>query len=92
MGSAYRTLLIMQSFRPDCFFSAEQQQRLSDLMNLWRAARDDGQTLPPEQQAELDSLVEAELKAATTRTAALDSLGLVSLITPMSDRLQHWRS
>jgi hypothetical protein len=26
--------------------------------------------LPPEQQAELDSLVEAELKAATARTAA----------------------
>ena len=40
-------------------------------MNLWRTARDEGQTLPPEQQTELDSLVEAELKAATARTAAL---------------------
>ncbi len=40
-------------------------------MNLWRTARDQGQTLPPEQQAELDSLVEAELKAATARTAVL---------------------
>jgi hypothetical protein len=67
----FSTLLIIQSFRPDWFFSAEQQQRLSDLMNLWRTARDDGQTLPPEQQAELDRLVEAELKAATVRTAAL---------------------
>ena len=59
------------TFINNWFFSAEQQQRLSDLMNLWRTARDEGQTLPPEQQAELDSLVEAELKAATARTAAL---------------------
>jgi hypothetical protein len=70
-GDEFSTLLIIQSFRPDWFFSTEQQQRLSDLMNLWRTARDEGQSLPPEQQAELDSLVEAELKAATARTAAL---------------------
>jgi hypothetical protein len=70
-GNEFSALLIIQSFRPDWFFSTEQQQRLSDLMNLWRTARDEGQTLPPEQQAELDSLVEAELKAATARTAAL---------------------
>lgn len=70
-GSEFATLLIIQSFRPDWFFSAEQQQRLSELMNLWRTARDEGQTLPPEQQTELDKLVEAELKAATARTAAL---------------------
>jgi hypothetical protein len=67
----FSTLLIIQSFRSDWFFSTEQQQRLSDLMNLWRTVRDQGQSLPPEQQAELDSLVEAELKAATARTAAL---------------------
>jgi len=44
-GSEFSTLLIIQSFRPDWFFSIEQQQRLSDLMNLWRTARDQGQTL-----------------------------------------------
>jgi hypothetical protein len=70
-GTELGTLLIIQSFRPDWFFSAEQQQRLSNLMNLWRTARDRGQILSPEQQSELDSLVEAELKAATARTAAL---------------------
>jgi hypothetical protein len=70
-GDEFSTLLIIQSFRPDWFFSAFQQQRLSELMNLWRTARDEGQSLSPEQQAELDSLVEAELKAATARTAAL---------------------
>ncbi|CAD5938909.1 hypothetical protein NO108_02166 [Planktothrix rubescens] len=40
-------------------------------MNLWRAARDRGQTLSSKQQAELETLVEAELKVATFRTSAL---------------------
>ena len=73
-GNEFSTLLIIQTFRLECFFNAEQQQRLSDLMNLWRTTRDEGQTVPPEQQAELDRLVEAELKAATARTAALVQL------------------
>lgn len=67
----FSALLVIQSFRPDPFFSADQQKRLSELMSLWRAARDRGQALPPEQQAELDTLVDAELRAATARTAAL---------------------
>ncbi|HEY9597060.1 MAG TPA: hypothetical protein V6D33_05270, partial [Cyanophyceae cyanobacterium] len=70
-GHELGTLLIIQNFRPDWFFSTQQQQRLSNLMNLWRTAHDQGQTLPPEQQAELDNLVKAELKATTARTAAL---------------------
>lgn len=69
--SEFSTLLIIQSFRPDPFFDTEQQKRLSELMHLWRTARDQDQDLPPDQQAELDSLVEAELKAATARTATL---------------------
>lgn len=71
----FSKLIIIQSFCSDSFFSAEQQQRLSELMNIWRLARDQEQQLPPEQQAELDSLVEAELRAATTRTAALIQQG-----------------
>jgi hypothetical protein len=70
-GDEFSTLLIIQNFCPDWFFSAEQQKRLFDLMHLWRTARDQGEILSPEQQSELDSLVEAELKAATARTAAL---------------------
>ena len=70
-SSEFSTLMIIQSFVPDWFFNAEQQKRLSELMNLWRTARDRGETLPAEQQTELDKLVEAELKAATARTAAL---------------------
>jgi len=67
----FSALLLLQSFRPDQFFSIEQQKRLSELMNLWRQARDEGQLLTTELQAELDSLVEAELSAATARTASL---------------------
>jgi hypothetical protein len=67
----FQTPLIIQSFRSDPFFSAQQQTRLSELMHLWRLARDQGQDLPTEQQAELDNLVELELQAATARTASL---------------------
>ncbi|MDF0554466.1 hypothetical protein [Kamptonema sp. UHCC 0994] len=67
----FSALLIIQSFNPDELFTTEQQKQLSELMNLWRAARDRGQTLSSTQKAELESLVEAELKAATVRTSAL---------------------
>jgi glucuronate isomerase len=69
--SEFIALLIIQNFRPDHFFTAEQQQRLSELMSLWRTARDQNHTLSPTQQAELDNLVEVELNAATHRTESL---------------------
>lgn len=67
----FSALLVIQSFRPDPFFSAAQQERLSELMGLWQLARDQGGELPSAQQAELDSLVEMELQAATARAAKL---------------------
>ncbi len=73
--TAFSALLFIQSAHPDKFFSAEQQERLSALMSLWRTARDQGQELPSEQKAELEKLVEAELSAAAARTAALARLG-----------------
>jgi hypothetical protein len=63
-------LFIVQSFRPDPFFNAKQQEELSELMSLWRLARDEGRELPPEQQIKLNALVDKELRAATARTAA----------------------
>ncbi len=57
--------------QPDGWFSAEQRERLEQLMVLRRSARDRGATLPPEEQAELDSLVATELQAASQRAAAL---------------------
>jgi hypothetical protein len=72
LGEAnFSALIVIKSFHPDLFFSADQQKRLSELMNLWRVARDQGETLLLEQQAELDNLVDAELRAATARTTAL---------------------
>ncbi len=65
------TLLVVQHQRPDAFFSATQQQRLRELMDRWRAARDSGGTLSTEEQAELEALAEAETRAATARAAAL---------------------
>ncbi len=40
-------------------------------MARWRAARDTGISLSPEEQAELDQLVEAEVEASSRRTAAI---------------------
>jgi hypothetical protein len=65
------TLVIVQHFLPDKYFTAEQKQRMEELMDRWRAARDAGAKLPPVEQAELDALVEAELRAATARAADL---------------------
>lgn len=65
------TLVIVQPFLPDQFFTAEQQIRLSELMSRWRSARDIGLAIPAAEQAELNDLMEAELRAADLRTAAL---------------------
>jgi hypothetical protein len=41
-------------------------------MSRWRAARDAGSELPPEERAELDALVEAELEATSRRAQAIE--------------------
>src|SRR5215204_1363376 len=61
------TLIVVQNLRPDQFFSADQQRRLQYLFEKWRTARDAGQALTPDEQAELDTLSEAELNAAALR-------------------------
>jgi len=65
------TLVIVQSLRPDHFFGVDQQRRLAELMDQWRAARDAGITLPAPEQTELDALIEEEIRASVQRTAAL---------------------
>jgi hypothetical protein len=57
--------------RPDPFFSEEQQRRLEELMTRWRAAREAGLRLAPEDEAELKGLVDAELRGAAERAAAI---------------------
>ncbi len=65
------TLVVVQNMRPDTFFSAQQRQRLGELMARWRAARDGQGTLTPAEQAELDALAEEETRATAARAAAL---------------------
>ena len=75
-AEATATTIIVQQFRPDAFFTAEQRDRLSALMARWRAARETGNTLPPTEQAELERLVDEELHGATERSAQWVRLGL----------------
>ncbi|MGB2924305.1 MAG: hypothetical protein WBB82_03310 [Limnothrix sp.] len=63
----FPALLVSQTFQPDIFFSASQQKRLAELMNLWRSARDKGTELESTLQKELDTLVELELEASVAR-------------------------
>ena len=65
------TLIVVQKFRPDRFFGASQQQRLAELMTQWRSARDRGDDLTDEEQAELQTLVDSELSAAAARSHTL---------------------
>ena len=51
------TLVIVQSLRPDHFFTAPQQERLAVLMARWRTARDQGQTLPVDEQTQPKTLI-----------------------------------
>ncbi len=69
--SSMGMLVVVQSLRPDYYFSAAQQQRLEELMERWRTANDAGTPLPVGIQAELNDLVEKELQASADRAGAL---------------------
>jgi predicted Zn-dependent protease with MMP-like domain len=60
------TLVIVQNHKPDEFFNAAQQERLTELKQL-RQAR----TLSSEEERELESLIEAEIGGARRRAEAL---------------------
>src|SRR5438552_8184575 len=64
------TLVVVQNHRADQFFTAQQQQRLEELMGRWRAARGSGKSLSPSAQTELSALVDAEVRASGERAAA----------------------
>jgi hypothetical protein len=65
------SLVIVQNMRPDPFFTSGQQKQLADLMTRWRIARDTGQTLSNDEQANLNVLIEAELQASEKRALAV---------------------
>ena len=61
-------MVLVQSFRPDKYFTAEQQKRLTELMDKSRSITD---ALSSEEEAELKALIDAELRGATERSAEL---------------------
>ena len=61
------TLYVVQRFSPDEFFTAEQQKRLSELMDKLHAAQEGRQEFSPEEKAELEKLIEAELEGSARR-------------------------
>lgn len=65
------TLVIVQRFRPDEFFTAQQQARLQELMDRLHEAQAAGQDLPPDEKEELERLVDAEWQAAIERGSAI---------------------
>jgi hypothetical protein len=67
------TLVIVQAFRPDEFFSEAQRDRLAALMSRWRKAREGGAALAEEDQRELEALIAAELKGTAQRAEWLAS-------------------
>ena len=70
------TLIIVQRGHPDRFFGVAQQKRLQELMDRWRTARDNNDSLAKPEQLELEKLVEMELQASKDRaTALMNELG-----------------
>lgn len=65
------TLIIVRDLRADRLFTAAQRERMEQLMERWRSARDTGTTLSAEDQTELEGLIDAEVRAATERAKAL---------------------
>lgn len=65
------TVVIVQRFRPDAFFTSAQQARLKELMERFYAARAAGNELAPEERKELQALVDAEWEAAIARAAEI---------------------
>jgi hypothetical protein len=88
--------------RPDRWFPVEQQERLIGLVARWRLARDRRQSLSPEEQAELEALVNAEIDGARQRAEALLREGrrgvsdlpnypaLTPVPTPVAERAGDW--
>lgn len=65
------TLVIVRNLKPDRFFSAEQRSRLEALTAMRRDALDGNLPLTALEAAELEQLVDAELRASTQRATAL---------------------
>ncbi len=68
------TLVIVQRFQPDEFFSADQQQRLRQLIDKLHDMEAGIGVLSVDEQVELEELVEAELEGVARRCAKIAQL------------------
>ncbi len=65
------SLIVLQRFQPDAFFSKSQQTRLQKLMTRFHEAINTDATISPDERAELEQLVNAEWIAAIARASAM---------------------
>ena len=65
------TIIVLRPFEDDEFFTGQQKNRLNELMQKWRDARDGDTELPNELQNELEWLVREETAASGKRTEKL---------------------
>jgi hypothetical protein len=72
-GTHGGTLVVLQNLRGDEFFTVAEQQRIEELLTKWRLARDSGHTLPTDEQAELEALVNRELEGSAQRVESAAS-------------------
>ncbi len=71
LGANSETVIIVQRFRPDNFFTVSQQLRLRELMDQFHQASAVGELFPQAQKEELEQLVDSELQAAIERSEAI---------------------
>ena len=64
-------VVIVQSQRPDRFFGAAEQARLTVLMQRFHDAQAGKEALSKAERAELEGLIEVELEASGKRVQAL---------------------
>jgi len=66
-GTCSGAVVVLQNLRGGEFFTVAEQQRLEELLTKWRLARGSEHTLPNEEQAELESLVDRESEGSARR-------------------------
>lgn len=71
LGNSGGTLIIVQRFRPDEFFAANQQLRLRELLEQFHQAKTVGEAFDSAKKQELETLVDAEWNAAIERAEAI---------------------
>ena len=64
-------VIYIQDFQPDEFFTAEQQKRLSELMETLRNCQAKNVEMSPNDREELEALIEAALEGSTKRVAKI---------------------